>query len=697
MQMKQLLGAWLLLCLFAQSVVGLRCDAIVEAACVADSKCLWEGGCYQWYPVVGNGECRDTLGNVPPMYVSMSEGYKTTGGEGQCETICTSIPSCLGVRVQSGVNLTRCVLYTEAALTSPPNDFTHENGIGTSTVQAWGNVGEVPADEGAWDCKAKFCDVNDCGCAAGQSTDCGVPSGYKGQCSCTSTATFTATLPTPTSTISDTVQVPPTPTTTKSLTLPITPTLTREITPTVPVYDECTGALCGVDQSCSDPTPRIDSLYDFVCTCLTSSVFAIGAPVPKCDDDECIKNPCHAGQTCADPNSTVASIGDYTCTCNNQPLLLRVGGPVPSCATAVLDECNPSPCFAGQTCNDPNTTLGSVQDYVCSCPNGGPSQVGGSPAICEYDECRFDRCGTGQSCTDGNTSVLSLNDFVCRCDASGVTQVGAVVPVCETRTATFTATVRTETATESVNVTETVVVPGVTSTETVPLYEMGDSVRVVNDAAKVMAEVEAAGLSWVPGMAKYTGESGMVTGIKNGVYQVQFSDGTKYSYPGTVLLDAAAPTPVSTPQGGSGGDDGIPVWVLVVVGLGVALLCICLLLAYITWMKKKEVASFSDGTAQSLPLPPSTPDPFKEELLSAPPAVLAMGTPSLLTTHTAAFDTVIKEPIIHSIDKSPPAPLTSPPLVLVSTQHPIWDRNPLGNPSEKPIFDSPSPFQRIVT
>ena len=53
--------------------------------------------------------------------------------------------------------------------------------------------------------------------------------------------------------------------------------------------------------------------------------------------------------------------------------------------TALLDECNPSPCFFPQSCIDPNTSISSTGDYVCTCPDG-TDKVGGSLAVCGMPE-----------------------------------------------------------------------------------------------------------------------------------------------------------------------------------------------------------------------------------------------------------------------------------------------------------------------
>ena len=162
--------------------------------------------------------------------------------------------------------------------------------------------------------------------------------------------------------------------------------------------DECKNSPCGIDQTCMDPTFNLTK-GDFVCTCNPQfgSISSIGQQA-VCEYDECGLYPCTAGQTCNDANTSVASLNDFSCS----------GGMPPVSA----DECLMTPCGANQVCVEVNNTISG--DFICRCSTtvGNIASIG-SPAVCTYDECLTTPCSTGQACQDANESIASLGDFVC--------------------------------------------------------------------------------------------------------------------------------------------------------------------------------------------------------------------------------------------------------------------------------------------
>ena len=203
--------------------------------------------------------------------------------------------------------------------------------------------------------------------------------------------------------------------------------------------DNGTDVCSVVGQECEDPSPKTDSLNDWVCKCPPPSLGTnIGGPVAKCVLDECVVvcttcadkdgkgNLCEsAGQTCEDPDKDVSSTNDWMCKCK-----------APSHTTAVAniakceeDECevNGVKCTQGQLCVDPDQL--NSNDWYCECvaPATG-SQVGGA-ALCEEDECKQkgEVCVTsGQTCTDPDTTVLG--NWVCECIAPDTGNPGQQKP-----------------------------------------------------------------------------------------------------------------------------------------------------------------------------------------------------------------------------------------------------------------------------
>eukprot|EP01062_Namystynia_karyoxenos_P020861 TRINITY_DN1790_c0_g2_i1.p1 TRINITY_DN1790_c0_g2~~TRINITY_DN1790_c0_g2_i1.p1 ORF type:complete len:758 (+),score=160.09 TRINITY_DN1790_c0_g2_i1:98-2371(+) len=607
------------------------CAAAANAtACDQLPQCEWAGGCAARYPVVGSGDCADAAGAVLPHFVSVSDGFSTTAG--QCRAFCDALPQCAAYRVRSVAGSTgHCVLYTDPALApgpaAPGAGFVAEPGGGGTAPVTGGTglaVGELPPNATFWSCRARPCEAAaDCGCVAGA---CGEVKGVKGACSCTATPTAsltptprTRTLPlTPTrtrtapATLTATLTVPPTTTGTATATEEGTATITA-----VP-YDECGARRCGEGQACVDPAPTLHSFGDFVCSCLNdSSSRRVGGPVARCSENECeTLRPCPSGQTCSDANHSTSSRGDWSCACVNEPSLRAVGRPVASCAVLRLDECDPSPCPAGQLCADPDTRAVSRLDYVCACANGGPSQVGGGAPRCEYDECGGLRCGLHQRCLDRNTTSTSLLDFVCYCISTGDEAVGAAVAFCPPPPpVTATATLPASTAGPSA---------GPTRGTPVSLV-VGAFAAVRPDAAAVREAVTEAGLRWTDPMHAHLGGAGRVLALdsrRNA--KLGFSDGSVWWWPPEVLTVVAAPPPAPAPPPPSPppvppgpASDGR--WEVAVLAAFIGL-CLIIMLCYISgfWRKPAKTLVPKDRAARA---PPPSPPAAVESPKYSPPAL----------------------------------------------------------------------------
>eukprot|EP01064_Diplonema_japonicum_P004296 TRINITY_DN127_c0_g1_i22.p1 TRINITY_DN127_c0_g1~~TRINITY_DN127_c0_g1_i22.p1 ORF type:complete len:717 (+),score=255.71 TRINITY_DN127_c0_g1_i22:416-2566(+) len=187
--------------------------------------------------------------------------------------------------------------------------------------------------------------------------------------------------------------------------------------------DECNAKPCGAEQSCNDPDTAAGSKNDFTCTCIKTLLNVTGQAVPNCGTDECVTNPCGTGQGCEDPNMLVT--GDFECSCpfgseHNK------GAPVEKCDECAVGNVG-SPCtWVGhpevtETCSDPNPAADSLNDFVCTCPNG-VSMVGG-PAECETTgECASKPCGDFQVCSDPDLN--KDGDFMCSCSVGEGTMTG---------------------------------------------------------------------------------------------------------------------------------------------------------------------------------------------------------------------------------------------------------------------------------
>ncbi|KAJ9461394.1 Neurogenic locus Notch protein [Diplonema papillatum] len=192
--------------------------------------------------------------------------------------------------------------------------------------------------------------------------------------------------------------------------------------------DECEANPCGTSgaQTCEDPNKSQASHHDFVCTCVTDSSISIVDGPATCEKNECDANPppCGDDQMCEDPDWSMASLRDFVCSCE-KGTRIATGGRVGDCG---LDECLASPCSEGQVCDDSERF--SRGDYTCSCPRGTRRVVNASVATC--DECDGAAAQSGKNpcgehvnatCRDPNPSATSVDDFICSCP-DGTIKVG---------------------------------------------------------------------------------------------------------------------------------------------------------------------------------------------------------------------------------------------------------------------------------
>ena len=201
--------------------------------------------------------------------------------------------------------------------------------------------------------------------------------------------------------------------------------------------NECdaNAATCtAVGQFCTDPSTTVTG--DWTCTCITPAGLppVVGAPA-SCIRDECLNATLSAtctavGQECRDTNTSLSSLDDWVCGCvSPQSGVPAAGAP----ATCVLDECAADPCGSGQMCVDPNNATTSVMDYTCMCSTGAGSNTG-APAVCALDECTtlgLACLKEGQTCEDPVATAASQGDWVCKC-AFGLTgEATAKAATCE--------------------------------------------------------------------------------------------------------------------------------------------------------------------------------------------------------------------------------------------------------------------------
>ena len=207
-----------------------------------------------------------------------------------------------------------------------------------------------------------------------------------------------------------------------------------EICPTC-ATDNGTTVCAEAGQTCADPSTAGTSLSDWTCTCPPPSQgTAVGGPVAKCLLDECAEPPpgvpcatCAKGacedQTCEDPDQSPTSVNDWRCVCLPPSNTVAIGNR----ATCEIDECDGKVCALGQHCYDPDLTAPDTWQCECVAPATGTQLMGN--ATCEEDECQEHEevcMRAGQSCTDPNKQVH--DNWLCECIAPDLGLPGAQKP-----------------------------------------------------------------------------------------------------------------------------------------------------------------------------------------------------------------------------------------------------------------------------
>ena len=144
--------------------------------------------------------------------------------------------------------------------------------------------------------------------------------------------------------------------------------------------DDCTNSVtCGADQTCNDSDGLLNS--NFRCDCnapLQGTNTNATAVCAAASQDDCSKVPavCGANQTCSDPDMTADNM--YTCSCDSPSTGTAMGAP--AVCTQPTNDCIPNPCSAGQTCSDSDNTINRMFACVCDAPATGTAANG--PATC---------------------------------------------------------------------------------------------------------------------------------------------------------------------------------------------------------------------------------------------------------------------------------------------------------------------------
>eukprot|EP01059_Diplonema_ambulator_P014179 TRINITY_DN2502_c0_g1_i2.p1 TRINITY_DN2502_c0_g1~~TRINITY_DN2502_c0_g1_i2.p1 ORF type:complete len:4005 (+),score=573.78 TRINITY_DN2502_c0_g1_i2:787-12801(+) len=200
--------------------------------------------------------------------------------------------------------------------------------------------------------------------------------------------------------------------------------------------DECVAnaATCATGQTCNDPDQSTKG--NWVCTCNAPSTGTGNQAPASCKLDECLTNAATcttAGQTCSDPNTSPSSTGDWVCNC----VAPATGTATAKAATCTqVGECatNAMTCIAaGQSCDDPDTTM--TGDWTCNCIAPASGTATAMVATCIIDECVANGATcTGasppQTCTDPDKSPTSLDDWICGCVAPQSGSANAKVATC---------------------------------------------------------------------------------------------------------------------------------------------------------------------------------------------------------------------------------------------------------------------------
>ncbi|KAJ9441643.1 hypothetical protein DIPPA_16230 [Diplonema papillatum] len=175
-------------------------------------------------------------------------------------------------------------------------------------------------------------------------------------------------------------------------------------------------------QKCNDPNISASSINDWTCTCAEPGVGSATASAAVCACDECDGNTvCSSeGQTCIDNVQSCAASGDFTCECAPPSNGSAAGKP----AVCLHDECAQNTVCAAQNqnCSDPEKEMANT--WICECVPPFVGTGAQEAAACTVDECEEETCPTcekgtcslaGQTCEDPDTSATSLQDWTCTC------------------------------------------------------------------------------------------------------------------------------------------------------------------------------------------------------------------------------------------------------------------------------------------
>ncbi|KAJ9459155.1 hypothetical protein DIPPA_31349 [Diplonema papillatum] len=175
-------------------------------------------------------------------------------------------------------------------------------------------------------------------------------------------------------------------------------------------------------QKCNDPNISASSINDWTCTCAEPGVGSATASAAVCACDECDGNTvCSSeGQTCIDNVQSCAASGDFTCECAPPSNGSAAGKP----AVCLHDECAQNTVCAAQNQNCSDLDKEMANTWICECVPPFVGTGAQEAAACTVDECEEETCPTcekgtcslaGQTCEDPDTSATSLQDWTCTC------------------------------------------------------------------------------------------------------------------------------------------------------------------------------------------------------------------------------------------------------------------------------------------
>ncbi|KAJ9459156.1 hypothetical protein DIPPA_31345 [Diplonema papillatum] len=207
----------------------------------------------------------------------------------------------------------------------------------------------------------------------------------------------------------------------------------------------CENGACGSEQICNDPDTSANSLGDWECVCQSPYTGVGSAKAANCKIDECLKECQHCengtcngyiNQECVDPD--VSTRSDWECHCPFPTGISAVGQQ----ADCDFDECtmyNETCSLADQYCIDDNIVTLNNWECACKAPATGRGNMAVAP-VCYIDECAANctTCANGachmgvvnQTCFDNNTRSTSLNDWMCTCPEGSPSSL-AKLAVCE--------------------------------------------------------------------------------------------------------------------------------------------------------------------------------------------------------------------------------------------------------------------------